>query len=146
MMPSELRRRLLVVGAVEVPTSYPPGLAERWAHYALGGHTFEAPAVDDRLGSEDAARDAVREIRRLAGVRLDWPEWLDGPVDWCPWCGSHLVRVESDDEGWEIGCRGCGWVRQGVGPAPGSMAAWVALTAAGRLTLWSLGHPLGVVR
>lgn len=37
MRPSELRRRLLVVGAVEVPTSYPPGLAERWALH-LAGH------------------------------------------------------------------------------------------------------------
>lgn len=150
MKPTELQRRLLVVGAVEVPTSYPPPLAGWWMQFSLCGHAFEVPRFD-KPGADALADDVVDEISldeavRRAGIRIDWPEWLDGPIDRCPWCGSARIAVAADDEGWEVGCADCGQVQQGTEPAPGSVAAWLVLTAVGRWALYGLGHPLGVAR
>lgn len=152
MKPTELQRRLLAVGAVEAPTSYPPPLAGWWMQFSLCGRAFEVPRLD-KPGADALADEVVEEISlddavRRAGIRIDWPEWLDSPIDRCPACGGEDVVIGDDEAGgWASECRptSCGAVYRWPGALP-TWAAWMAETARGRWALHGLGHPLGVAR
>lgn len=142
MTPSELRKRLLRVGAVEVPVARSPRQAELWVYYRLGGEVFEVPRSDDVRDVERHVAESIEEIRDLVGVRLDWPAWLDEKIDRCPVCGGDVLLDEGDD-GWEIGCPPpCRAAFRGDGPRP-TWAERDAGTWEGRRRLREMGHPLG---
>lgn len=147
----ELHRRLGMVGLTIGPSSFPKGsqAASLWAGVCVDGVVVNVPAIQDPpLREEESEVD--RAIRRLLlnGIRLDWPEWLDGPIDRCPVCGTSVDRW-MHGESWMLVCcqpGGC-WTftLPGNGAVP-TWAEWMAKAAPGRWALYDFGHPLGVAR